>query len=123
MTHGQRDFHSDVAPGRGAPSATSGLTRGRDRSLVKAAWRQDYKGLSACMAVAWDSQLSPVDARTLKASQLQRDPVGWYFKLHRAKTVRGAMGSLSRRAKQVLVAYMSVFGADLMARLRSSAIV
>src|SRR5215470_9564325 len=25
--------------------------------LVKVAWRQGYKGLAACMAVAWDSQL------------------------------------------------------------------
>jgi hypothetical protein len=65
------------------------------------------------MAVAWDSQLSPVDARTLKANQLQRDPVGWYFKLDRAKTGRGAMGTLSKRAEQVLVAYMDSFCAEL----------
>ena len=43
--------------------------------LVKSAWRNGYNGLAACMAVAWDSQLSPIDARTLKANQLQRDPV------------------------------------------------
>lgn len=66
--------------------------------LVKVAWRNGYRGLASCMAVAWDSQLSPVDARTLKASQLQRDPIGWYFKLDRAKTGRGALGTLSRRA-------------------------
>jgi hypothetical protein len=47
--------------------------------LVKAAWRAGYQGLAACMAVAWDSQLSPVDARSLKASQLRRDPVGIWF--------------------------------------------
>jgi hypothetical protein len=81
--------------------------------LIKAAWRKGYTGLAACMAVAWDSQLSPVDARTLKARQLQRDPVGWYFKLDRAKTGRGALGTLSRRAERVLVAYMDDFGAEL----------
>jgi hypothetical protein len=81
--------------------------------LVKTAWRNGYKGLAACMAVAWDSQLSPIDARTLKASQLQRDPVGVYFKVERAKTGRGALGTLTRRAKRVLVALMQEFGADL----------
>jgi hypothetical protein len=81
--------------------------------LVKVAWRQGYRGLAACMAVAWDSQLSPVDARTLKASQLQRDPIGWYFKLDRAKTGRGALATLSRRAERVLLAYMKAFGAEL----------
>jgi len=85
--------------------------------LIKV-WRALWKkmatfGFCECMAVAWDSQLSPVDARTLKASQLQRDPVGWYFELDRVKTGRGAMGTLSRRAERVLVAYMSDFGADL----------
>jgi hypothetical protein len=79
--------------------------------LVKVAWRQGYRGLAACMAVAWDSQLSPVDARTLKASQLQRDPIGWYFKLDRAKTGRGALATLSRRAERVLLAYMKAFRA------------
>jgi hypothetical protein len=44
--------------------------------LVKAAWRAGYHGLAALLAVAWDSQLSPVDARSLKANQRRRDVVG-----------------------------------------------
>ena len=36
--------------------------------LVKEAWRSGYKGLAVLLAVAWDSQLSPVDARKLAAS-------------------------------------------------------
>ena len=74
--------------------------------LVKAAWRARYRGLAACMATAWDSQLSPVDARTLRMGQLHRDPVGVYFKVDRAKTGRRALATLSKRAERVLVTYL-----------------
>jgi hypothetical protein len=33
--------------------------------LVKTAWRTEYRGLACIMAVAWDTQFSPVDIRTL----------------------------------------------------------
>jgi hypothetical protein len=56
-----------------APAPRQAVWReGEAVRLVKAAWRSGYKGLAACMAVAWDSQLSPVDARTVKASELRR---------------------------------------------------
>jgi len=29
---------------------------------VQMSWRKGYHGLAACIAVAWDSMLSPVDA-------------------------------------------------------------
>jgi len=74
--------------------------------LVKTAWRSGYHGLAACMAVAQDSQLSPVDARSLKGGQLHRDPVGVYFTVDRAKTGRRALATLSRRAERVLTSYM-----------------
>jgi hypothetical protein len=81
--------------------------------LIKTAWRAGFTGLAACMAVAWDSQLSPVDARTLKANQLNRDPVGAYFTVDRAKTGRRALGTLSRRTEKILIAYVASFPAEL----------
>jgi hypothetical protein len=36
-------------------------TDGEVVRLVKGAWRAGYRGLAAVMAVAWDTQLSPVD--------------------------------------------------------------
>jgi hypothetical protein len=33
--------------------------------LVKVAWRRGYRGLACVIAVAWDTQFSPVDVRTL----------------------------------------------------------
>jgi len=81
--------------------------------LVKRAWREGYSGLAACLSVAWDSQLSPVDARNLKASQLRRDPVGIWFDVKRAKTGRAALATLSRRAERILMAYLERFPAEL----------
>src|SRR5262245_59395574 len=36
---------------------------GKAARRVKEAWRSGYKGMAAVLAFAWDSQLSPVDAR------------------------------------------------------------
>jgi hypothetical protein len=80
--------------------------------LVKAAWRSGYRGLAACLAVAWDSQLSPVDARSIKASQMRRDPVGMWFDVARAKTGRPALATLSRRASHLVVAYLQTLAAE-----------
>ena len=74
--------------------------------LAKRAWREGYKGLAACLAVAWDSMLSPVDVRRLRADQLQRDNQGEWFELARAKTGNRAFGTISRRSGRVLHAYL-----------------
>ena len=42
-------------------------SEGETVRLVKAAWRHGYKGLACIIAVAWDTQFSPVDVRTLAA--------------------------------------------------------
>jgi hypothetical protein len=81
--------------------------------LIKQAWRDGYHGLAACLAVAWDSVLSPVDARSLKASQLRRDPVGSWFEVDRAKTGRDAKATLSKRAERVLRAYLASLPTEL----------
>ncbi len=80
--------------------------------LVKQAWRASYEGLAALLAVAWDSQLSPVDARKLKGAQRRRDPVGSWFQTDRTKTGRPALATLSRRTEAVLDAYLASLGAD-----------
>jgi len=79
--------------------------------IVKAAWRSGYRGLAACLAVAWDSQFSPVDARRLQASQQRRDPLGAWFDVARAKTGCAALATLSRRSDRLLQAYLVELGA------------
>jgi len=79
--------------------------------LVKKAWRSGYRGLAACLAVAWDSQLSPIDARSIKANQMRQDPLGVWFDIARAKTGRPALATLSRRTARVLFLYLSALAA------------
>src|SRR5579864_7715317 len=47
--------------------------------LVQIAWRHKFYGLAACMAVAWDSMVSPVDVRGLKLAQARQDAGGIHF--------------------------------------------
>ena len=80
--------------------------------LVKQAWRSGYHGLAALLAVAWDSQLSPVDARRLQVRQRRQDALGTWFATDRTKTGRAALATLSKRAAAVLDAYLATLGAE-----------
>lgn len=84
------------------------------RQLVRAAWKRGYRGLAAVMAVAWDTQLSPVDVRRLTLSQMQRDAAGAMFLVARAKTGRPAIATLTRRSERILRAYLARLGFDLL---------
>lgn len=44
--------------------------------LIKHAIRNGYTGLAALLAVAWDTQLSPIDVRKLTPRQWRRDGIG-----------------------------------------------
>jgi hypothetical protein len=74
--------------------------------LVRAAWRHQFYGLAACMAVTWDSMLSPVDVRKLTAGQAVDDGAGIVFTLDRAKTGTAAAGTLSNWSQAILLAYL-----------------
>jgi hypothetical protein len=82
---------------------------------VQMAWRMGYHGLAACIAVAWDSMLSPIDARTLTPAQCSYDGSGVMFLLGRAKTGRAAAATLSPWSQAILTAYVKDLGVELMA--------
>ncbi|MDF2621807.1 MAG: hypothetical protein K0S00_4466 [Xanthobacteraceae bacterium] len=84
------------------------------KRLVQRAWRLDYRGLAACMAVAWDSQFSPVDTRTLTPAQRRQDVAGSFYAVDRAKTGRAAAGTLSQWAEAILQAYLHWLDVELM---------
>ena len=81
--------------------------------LYKRAWRDGYYGLSAVIAVAWSTQLSPGDVRSLRASQLARNANGAVFFQDRAKTGKPVGGALSARALAALEAYIGNLGVEL----------
>ena len=83
--------------------------------LVQVAWRNDFRGLAACMAVAWDSMFSPVDARSLTPGQCKGDIGGLFFSVGRAKTGKAAAGTLTPWSQAVLLEYVGTFGADILA--------
>jgi hypothetical protein len=82
--------------------------------LVQIAWRHGFYGLAACMAVAWDSMLSPIDTRPLTAGQASRDAFGLLFFLDRAKTGKAAAATLSQWSQAILLAYLEKLGLDLL---------
>jgi hypothetical protein len=81
--------------------------------LVQRAWREQYFGLSALLAVAWDTMLSPIDVRSLTVGQRRNDGHGSVFALERAKTGRAAAGTLSRWSEAILDAYLKKLGVEL----------
>ena len=81
--------------------------------LVQMAWRMGYRGLAACMAVAWDSMLSPIDARRLTPAQCRYDVSGVMFLVERAKTGRAAAATLSSWSLAILTAYVKKLDVEI----------
>jgi hypothetical protein len=77
--------------------------------LVKMAWRHGYQGLACIIAVAWDTQFSPVDVRTLAARHRATNGGRLVFDRQadgRTKTGRAAIGTLSERTERLVNAYL-----------------
>ncbi len=74
--------------------------------LAKAAWRMGYRGLAVTIALAWDTQFSPVDLRALTVDGIRGEGAGRYLPLERAKSGRAAIGTLGKRSLALLDAYL-----------------
>jgi hypothetical protein len=81
-------------------------------ALGNRAWELGYHGLAAVIAVMWDTQLSPVDVRTLRASQIATAGREAFFT---SRTKTGTpVGGMLREASQVrLAAYLEKLGVTL----------
>jgi hypothetical protein len=92
-------------------------TEGEAVRLVKAAWRAGYHGLACIIAVCWDTQFSPVDARTL--ADRHRAVIGGRLVFDRqadgrTKTGRAAIGTVSKRTERLVSVYLSELGTALL---------
>jgi hypothetical protein len=115
--HGYCDGFADpsLAFANSAPDPRQEIWLRREvLKLVQVAWRNGFCGLAACMAVAWDSMLSPIDARSLTQGQASRDGVGLLFTVARAKTGKAAAATLSRWSQAILIAYLDQIGAEML---------
>jgi hypothetical protein len=91
-------------------------SEGETVRLVKSAWRHGYHGLACIVAVAWDTQFSPVDVRTLAARHRAMNGGRLIFDRQadgRTKTGRAAIGTLSARTERLLTAYIAALQIDL----------
>ncbi len=91
-------------------------SEGETVRLVKSAWRHGYQGLACIIAVAWDTQFSPVDVRTLAARHLARVGGRLVFDRQadgRTKTGRAAIGTVSPRTERLVNAYLVALEVDL----------
>jgi hypothetical protein len=91
-------------------------SEGETVRLVKSAWRSGYFGLACIIAIAWDTQFSPVDVRTLAARH--HSAVGGRLVFDRraegrAKTGRAAIGTLSARTERLVSTYLASLQIDL----------
>jgi hypothetical protein len=84
--------------------------------LVKMAWRSGYRGLACIIAIAWDTQFSPVDVRTLAARHQTMIGGRLVFDRQndgRTKTGRAAIGTLTKRTEQLVLGYLAGLQVDL----------
>jgi hypothetical protein len=101
---------------RKTPKARTAVwMEGETVRLIKGAWRMNYRGLAALLAIAWDTQFAPIDCRKLTPVQMMTDRTGHVrFSVGRAKTGAPAIGTLSRRAQRLLATYIAEIGVELL---------
>jgi hypothetical protein len=84
--------------------------------LAKTAWRSGYHGMACIIAVAWDTQFSPVDVRTLAQRHRALHANHLVFDRQadgRTKTGRAAIGTVSARTERLIIGYLDKLGIEL----------
>jgi hypothetical protein len=82
-------------------------------ALSDRAWQMGFHGLAALIRVLWDSSMSPVDVRTLRASQMAISVDGAFFFTERAKTSKPVGGILRPDTVLRLTDYIERLGVTL----------
>jgi hypothetical protein len=91
-------------------------SEGETVRLVKSAWRHGYHGLACIIAVAWDTQFSPVDVRGLAERHRKTNGGRLIFDRQadgRTKTGRAAIGTLCARTEQLVTTYIAKLKIEL----------
>ena len=81
---------------------------------MKEAWRRKYCGLACIIAIAYDAQFAPIDARSLRLEDSRDDGLKFWFQIDRAKTGRDALATLSRRTQVLIRAYVATLPDNLL---------
>jgi hypothetical protein len=76
-------------------------------ALRDKAWALGYRGLAVAIAIAYDTQLAPVDVRLLTPRMRVADHEGVYFNTARAKTERKAIATISKDTELLIDRYLA----------------
>jgi hypothetical protein len=75
--------------------------------LRDAAWEMGYRGLSVAIAIAFDTQMAPVDVRSLTLAMRVSDAKGTFFQTARGKTARDVIATLTSNTEALLDRYLA----------------
>jgi hypothetical protein len=95
------------------PGRTQTWAEGEVVRLVKAAWRNGYRGLACIVAIAWDTSFAPVDVRALTPNNAVEAGNDWAFAIRRGKTDEASYGILSARTRRLVEAYLAELDFEL----------
>lgn len=102
--------HADPSAGirRISPAPRSQVWSEREAALLaKTAFRHGYMGLACIIAVAWDTQFSPVDVRSLDFDQIrERQGRITFERVFREKTGREVIGTITRKTERLVRVYL-----------------
>jgi hypothetical protein len=101
---------------RAPPPRWQRWSEGEAVRLVKSAWRRGYRGLACIIALAWDTQFSPVDVRTLAERHRKMSGGRLFFDRQtdgRRKTGRAAIGTVCPRTERLVTTYIASLKVDL----------
>jgi hypothetical protein len=115
---GKKDPSLGIANSAPAPRSSS-WREGEVVRLVKEAWRSGYRGLAVSIALAWDTQFSPVDLRGLTVAGIKGKAGSRFLPVERAKSGRAAIGTLGKRSLALLDAYLAQEPCEVGALLRN----
>jgi hypothetical protein len=90
-------------------------SEGETVRLVKRGWRMGFHGAACVIAIAWDTQFSPVDIRKLTGGHLCASGDRLIFdrtEEGREKTETAVIGTLSRRTERLVRAYLKMTFGD-----------
>ncbi len=116
----ERDKDPSMAVRNKTPKGrTATFSEGEAVRLIKQAWRDPKKrGLACIMAVAWDTQFSPVDCRMVAPRHWFTDETGSFFVKLRKKMeetdedVVEAIDTLSKRTERIIETYVAEIGTE-----------
>lgn len=83
------------------------------QTLISDSWENQFFGMSVAISIAWDTMLSPVDVRTLRPSEIRKDPEGVFVHIARKKTNRPVLAPVSSYTRDLILGYLDTLNVEI----------